>query len=89
MKATGKSKTDVVNEALETAGTAGPHLSGAYLAKKAKIAADMDWTHLFFIEHSKYIVGHCGCVNSFFVGEETKGDFTAGNRRWGAGPLTC
>ena len=38
MKATGMSKTQVVNESLETAG---PHLSGAYLAKKAKIAADI------------------------------------------------
>ena len=38
MKATGKSKTEVVNESLETAG---PHLSAAYLAKKAKIAADI------------------------------------------------
>jgi|GEM_PF-6823910 len=38
MKATGKSKSAVVNEALEVAG---PHLSGAYLAKKAKLAADI------------------------------------------------
>ena len=38
MKATGKSKTDVVNESLEVAG---PHLTGAYFAKKAKLAADI------------------------------------------------
>jgi len=38
MKATGKSKSAVVNEALEVAG---PHLSGAYLAKRAKLATDI------------------------------------------------
>ena len=38
MKTTGKSKTQVMNESLETAG---PHLSAAYLAQKAKLAADI------------------------------------------------
>ncbi len=41
MKATGKSKTDVVNESLEIAGPHLTRLNDAYLAKKTKISSEI------------------------------------------------